>query len=99
MKDDLSFEEMQNLGVTHNFGLSHGRSCKALSHPVDSKEQDEEALGKKVVPQRVQKILPGLATDQGRSPQSDCFHRTDVEEGGSKRTQDQTPTVLVLPST
>ena len=50
MKDDLSFEDMQNLGVTHNFGLIHGRSCKALSHPVDSKEQDEEALGKKVVP-------------------------------------------------
>ena len=46
MKDDLIFEEMQNLGVSHNLGLSHGRSCKALSHPVDSKEQDEEALEK-----------------------------------------------------
>ena len=41
---------MQNLGVSHNFGLSHGRSCKALGHPVDSKEQDEEALGKKWSP-------------------------------------------------
>ena len=99
MKDNLSFEEMRNLGVGHNLGLSHGRSCKALSHPVDSKEQDEEALGKKVVIQIVQRILPGLATDQGQCPQSDCFHRTGVEEGGSKRTQDQTPTVLVLPST
>ena len=99
MKDNLSFEEMRNLGVGHNLGLSHGRSCKALSHPVDSKEQDEEALGKKVVIKRVQRILPGLATDQVRCPQSDCFHRTGVEEGGSKRTQDQTPTVLVLPST
>ena len=99
MKDNLSFEEIQNLGVGHNLSLSHGRSSKALTHPVDSKEQDEEALGKKVVTQRVQRILPVLARDQDLCPQSDCFHRTGVEEGGSKRTQDQTPTVLVLPST
>ena len=50
MKDNLSFEEIQNLGVGHNLSLSHGRSSKALTHPVDSKEQDEEALGKKWSP-------------------------------------------------
>ena len=43
MKDNLSFEEIQNLGVGHNLRLSHGRSSKALTHPVDSEEQDEEA--------------------------------------------------------
>ena len=50
---------MRNLGVGQNLGLSHGRSCKALSHPVDSKEQDEEALGKKWSPIEVKESYLG----------------------------------------
>ena len=65
MKDHLSFEEIQNLGVGHNLSLSHGRSCKALSHPVDSKEQDEEALGKKWSPIEVKE--PYLGSQQIRT--------------------------------